>query len=151
MLIAKNDEAKRSKIWRIGMIASSLIIVLVASYLFIKIFNENPMVGKWTDDEGNYKVHFLNNGSMYVTGVTEAGSGELELSYELDKEAKSIAISIDEEILGAEMALGDSEYLEDALETELNDQTIVFYYSVDGDKLVFTEREYGEQMILIKE
>ena len=39
----------------------------------------------------------------------------------------------------------------DAMEIELNDKTVIFEYSVDNDQLVLTEREYGEQMILIKE
>ena len=151
MLIAKNDEAKRSKIWRIGMFISSAIIVLVASYFFIKVFNENPITGKWVNEEGNYRIHFLNNGKMYVTDLDEEGAEELELSYVLDKEAKSIEIVSEEGDFGFLYGLGEAEYLEDAIETEFNDQTVVFNYSVDGDKLIFTEREYGEQMMLIKE
>ena len=54
MLIAKNDEAKRSRIWNRGMIISSVIIVVVAVYLLIKVMNENPVAGEWMDDDGNY-------------------------------------------------------------------------------------------------
>ena len=43
MLIAKNDEAKRTRIWSAGMIISSVIIIFVVGYLFIKMFNENPV------------------------------------------------------------------------------------------------------------
>ena len=150
MLIARNDEEKRSRIWRMGMVLSSVIIVFVAIYLLIKAFNENPVVGKWLDDDGNYAVHFLNNGKVYVTDLNEDGE-EMELLYKLDKEARMIAISSDEEVLADIMEASESDYLEDALETEFNDQTVIFYYSVDNEEMVLTESEYGEQMILIKE
>lgn len=152
MLIARNDEEKRSKIWKMGMIISSVIIIFVAGYLVIKAFNENPVEGKWNDDDGNYAVEILNNGTLYVTDLTgESDAEEMELLYKLDKENKVIAISSDEKALQQMIEENNSEDLEDGLETELNDQTVIFSYSVDNDMLVLTEREYGEQMILIKE
>lgn len=152
MLIARNDEEKRNRIWSKGMIISSVIIIFVAVYLLIKVMNENPVAGEWMDDDGNYAVNILNNGTLYVTDFTEGEEAqEMELLYKLDKENKVIAISSDEEILGQMIEEGDTEYLEDVLETEFNDQTVVFSYSVDNDQLILTDREYGEQMILIKE
>jgi len=151
MLIAKNDEAKRSRIWSRGMIISSVIIVLVAIYLLIKVMNENPVAGEWMDDDGNYAVNILNNGKLYVTDFTEDETEELELLYKIDKETRVIAISSDEKVLEGVMEVSDSEHAEDAMEIELNDKTVIFEYSVDNDQLVLTEREYGEQMILIKE
>lgn len=152
MLIAGNDEEKRSKIWRGGMIISSVIIVLIAVYLFIKAFNDNPLDGQWVDDDGNYKVNILNNETLYVTDLSgDEDVPEYELRYKLDKDSRVIAISSDEKILENIMETNETEYLEDALETELNDQTVIFTYSVENDQLVLTEREYGEQMILIKE
>ena len=151
MLIAKNDEAKRSRIWSRGMIISSVIIIFVAVYLLIKVMNENPVAGEWMDDDGNYAVHILNNGKLYVTDFTEDEAEKMELLYKIDKETRVIAISSDEKVLEGVMEVSDSEHALDAMETELNDQTVVFNYSVDNDQLVLTEREYGEQMILIKE
>lgn len=152
MLIAKNDEAKRSRIWNRGMIISSVIIVFVAVYLLIKVMNENPVAGEWMDDEGNYAVNILNNGTLYVTDYTEGdASDEMELLYKIDKESRVIAISSDEKVLENVLEVSDSEHAEDALETELNDLTVIFNYSVDNNQLILTEREYGDQMILIKE
>lgn len=152
MLIAKNDEAKRSRIWSRGMFISSVIIVFVAVYLLIKVMNENPVVGEWMDDDGNYAVNILNNGKLYVTDYTEGEeTEELELLYKIDKENRMIAISSDEKVLEDAMEASESEHAVDARETELNDQTVIFNYSVDNDQLILTEREYGDQMILIKE
>ena len=133
------------------MIISSVIIVLVAIYLLIKVMNENPVAGEWMDDDGNYAVNILNNGKLYVTDFTEDETEELELLYKIDKETRVIAISSDEKVLEGVMEVSDSEHAEDAMEIELNDKTVIFEYSVDNDQLVLTEREYGEQMILIKE
>ena len=38
MMIEKNDEAMRSKIWRIATIVSSVLIVLIAIFLFDEAF-----------------------------------------------------------------------------------------------------------------
>lgn len=134
------------------MFISSVIIVFVAVYLLIKVMNENPVVGEWMDDDGNYAVNILNNGKLYVTDYTEGEeTEELELLYKIDKENRMIAISSDEKVLEDAMEASESEHAVDARETELNDQTVIFNYSVDNDQLILTEREYGDQMILIKE
>ena len=152
MLIAKNDEAKRSRIWSRGMVISSAIIIFVAAYFLIKMMNETPSAGEWMDDDGNYAMNILNNGTLYVTDFTDGEEAkEQELLYKIDKENRIIAISSDEKMLDDVMEVSDSEHALDAMELELSDQTVVFEYSVDNDQLVLTERDYGEQMILIKE
>ncbi len=143
---------KSNRIWRTGLIVSSVIIVFVAGYLFMKAFNENPVVGKWVDDDGNYTVNILNNGVLYVTDLSEGEEAkEYELAYKLDKKTKVIAILSEQESLEYIVDTADTEYMEDVVESELSDQTVTFSYSVDNNELVLTDREYGEQMILIKE
>ena len=151
MLIAKNDEAKRSKIWSRGMIISSAVIVFVGLYFLIKVMNTNPVAGEWIDDDGNYAMNFLNNGTLYITDFTGEEAAELELLYKLDKESRMLVISSDEGVLEEAFVMSGDEHSEDAMEAELNDETVIFEYSVDNDQLVLTERDYGEQMILIKE
>ena len=134
------------------MIISSVIIVLIAVYFFIKVMNENPVAGEWMDDEGNYAINILNNGKLYVTDFTDSEEEkEQELLYKIDKENRIIAISSNEKVLDDVMEVSDSEHALDAMELELNDQTVIFEYSVDNDQLILTERDYGDQMILIKE
>ena len=104
------------------------------------------------DDEGNYAVNILNNGTLYVTDFTDGEeTKELELLYKIDKESRIIAISSDEEMLANVMDVTDAEHAEEAAQAELNDKTVIFDYSVDNEQMILTEREYGEQMILIKE
>ena len=47
MIIAKNDEAKRSKIWTVVTLVSSVLIVLIAVFLLTKLFTTNPLEGSW--------------------------------------------------------------------------------------------------------
>ena len=134
------------------MIISSVIIIFVAVYLLIKVMNENPVAGEWMDDDGNYALRILNNGKMYVTDFTKDDEAqELEVLYEIDKENRMLVISSDEENLESVMEASESEHALDAMETELGDHTVIFNYSVDNDQLILTERDYGDQMILIKE
>ena len=48
MIIAKNDEEKRSKIWRWVTTIASIVIVVVAVYFLITLFAGNPLEGTWT-------------------------------------------------------------------------------------------------------
>lgn len=134
------------------MLISSVIIIFVAVYLLIKVMNENPVAGEWMDDDGNYALHFLNNGKLYVTDFTgDEQTEELKVLYEIDKENRILVISSDEDNLKGVMEASESEHALDAMETELNDHTVIFNYSVDNDQLILTECDYGDQMILIKE
>ena len=49
MIIAKNDEEKRSRIWRIVTTVSSALIVIIGIYLLTKMFTTNPLEGEWID------------------------------------------------------------------------------------------------------
>ena len=54
MIIAKNDEEKRSRIWRIVTTVSSALIVIIGIYLLTKMFTTNPLEGEWIDENGTF-------------------------------------------------------------------------------------------------
>lgn len=153
MIIAKNNEAMRSKIWRIVMTVSSILIILIAIFLLTKMFTSNPLEGKWVDEDGNYVLNIKSNGNMVVTipEIAEGTSVDVPMGYSLDKEEKTIHIIPDEEEL--EELAGQSEdlYTVETLENALGMVSTTFDYSVDRDQLTLTEREYGEQMVFTKE
>ena len=66
-MIEKNDEAMRSKIWRIATIVSSVLIVLIAIFLLTKLFTTNPVEGSWVNEDGSLELKF--QGSGEVTAV----------------------------------------------------------------------------------
>ncbi len=56
MIVAKNDEVKRSRLWRIALLVSSVLIVLVVIFLLTKLFTTNPLEGSWEDENGKISL-----------------------------------------------------------------------------------------------
>lgn len=44
-MIENNDEAKRSKIWTVVTSVTSVLIIIVAIFLLMKMFTGNPLEG----------------------------------------------------------------------------------------------------------
>jgi hypothetical protein len=135
MIIAKNDEAKRSKIWRMGVIISTLLIIFIGAYLIMKIVSDNPVDGKWMDTDGNYALNIKDNGKLTIT-VQEDDGEVIKATYTLDTEEKTMDITF-----GVEQT-------EDAFANSFGS---TFNYSIENGQLTLTEREYGEQMIFVEE
>ena len=135
MIIAKNDEAKRSKIWRMGVIISTLLIIFIGAYLIMKIVSDNPVDGKWMDTDGNYALNIKDNGKLTIT-VQEDDGEVIKATYTLDTEEKTM-----DSTFGVEQT-------EDAFSNSFGS---TFNYSIENGQLILTEREYGEQMIFVEE
>ena len=153
MIIAKNDEVKRSKIWRIVTTVSSVLFIIIAIYLLTKLFMTNPLEGDWTDEDGNLSISISRNGTAMVTllEVGEAAEVTVPMNYTLDRDAKTITITAKETDFRSMAEKSDGQYTEGTLKNALDSVITTFDYSVDQEQLTLTEREYGEQMILIKE
>ena len=65
-MIANNDEAKRSKIWTVVTAVTSVLIVIVAIFLLMKMFTGNPLEGSWADEDGNMSLKIGRDGQMTV-------------------------------------------------------------------------------------
>ena len=135
MIIAKNDEAKRSKLWKIGVITSTLLIIFIGAYLVLKVVSDNPVDGKWMDTDGNYALNITDNGNMKII-VQDDENTVIKATYTLDTEEKTMDISF------------GLDQVEDAF---INSFGTTFNYSIENGQLVLTEREYGEQMIFVEE
>ena len=149
MIIAKNDENKRSTLWRVAAYGSSVLIVLIAVYLLTKLFTSNPLEGSWEDEDGNLGMTIKKNGSLLVN-IPELAEGQgldVKMNYALDKEEKTITIHPDEE----ELERLSGQYAKEELLHTVNSVATTFNYSVDKSRLTLTEREYGEQLVLVKE
>lgn len=152
-MLSREEEMKRSKIWQVVMTVSSILIVVIAAFFLIKMFRSNPLEGTWRGEDADIILNIKGNSSLVAT-VPEALEGEdieLKLSYTIDKDEKTISIKTDEAAM--EKAVEDSEgqITEEMLENALGSILTTFDYSVDQDELTLTEREYGEQMLFIKE
>lgn len=153
MIIAKNDEVKRSKIWRIVMIVSSVLIIIIGIFLLTKLFTNNPLEGSWKDEEGRVNLQVKGSGVL-TAEVLELGEGanaEVEMRYTIDKEQKTISITSDEAKVQEVLENADGQYEEEELKNVLETLNTTFDYSVDREELTLSEREYGEQMIFTRQ
>lgn len=152
MIIAKNDEAKRSKIWRITTAVSSVLIVVIAVYLLTKLFTSNPLEGSWEDEDGNFAMTIKSNGTVVITlpELAENTDVDVKMNYTLDKDEKTISMHLDEEEIQRLSEKSDGQYTKEMLESAVDVIDTTFNYSVDQSQLTLTEREYGEQLIFLK-
>ncbi len=152
-MIAKNDEAKRSQIWRIVMTVSSVLIIVGAVLLLMKLFTTNPLEGEWTDEDGVFDMSISKDGTMVFTipEAEEAVSVDVNMRYTLNKEEKTITITADESGFQKLADQSQGQYTEEEIRNVLESVVTTFDYSVDQERLTLTEREYGEQLVLVKE
>lgn len=135
------------------MTVSSAVIILIAVYLLVKVFTGNPLQGTWVNEDSNIEMEIKSGSSLTlkVPDLAEESSVNVKLDYSLDKDDKIFTISEDKEELKKLADKSDGMYTEEALEAALGSYMTSFTYSVDGEQLTLTEREYGDQMVLTRE
>ena len=140
MIIAGNDEAKRSKIWRVVTLVSSVLIILIA------------VVGNWESEDATIALKIEKNDTIQVdiTDIAENTDAAVEMNYSVDMKSKIITITKDEEQIDKAVEKADGAYTKEDLENVLDDLDSSFSYSVDGNQMTLTEREYGEQFTFIR-
>ena len=151
-MIANNDEAKRSKIWTVVTAGTSVLIVIIAIFLLMKMFTGNPLEGSWTDEDGNMDLKIGRNGQMTVI-LPASGDGEetqVPMTYTLSKESKTISIQEDDNKIQEIAEKSNGQYTEETLKNAVQSIGTTFEYSIDGGTMTLTEREYGEQMMFNK-
>ncbi|MGF7003775.1 hypothetical protein M2149_002180 [Lachnospiraceae bacterium PFB1-21] len=124
------SEKKRTTIWRVIITVTTVIIVALGISLVVKMFTGNPLAGTWTLDDGTMTLE-IDSSKAVVTSLDEEGS--LTYDYELNRQEKEI------HFMKRESGTASLEALDSA-----------FNYSVDGEVLTLSEREYGEQFIFEK-
>ncbi len=151
MIIAKNDENKRSMLWKAATLVSSVLIILIAVYLLAKLFTSNPLEGSWEDEDGNLGMTIEKNGTLIVNVPDLSdGSVDVKMHYTLDKEEKTISIHPDEGEYAKLLEDSGGQYTKEELLRSVDPVITTFNYSVEKSCLTLTEREYGEQMIFLK-
>ena len=153
MIVAKNDEVKRSRLWRIALLVSSVLIVLVVIFLLTKLITTNPLEGSWEDENGKISLSVEPNGTASVT-VSEAETGQViqvPMKYTIDRDAKTVTIEKDLQAIREAVEESDGNLTQESMEAAAESLDDSFDYSVDQDTLTLSEREYGDQIILIKQ
>lgn len=86
-----------------------------------------------------------------VLELAEDGSASIDMRYTIDRDDKIITITGDEEKIRGLAEKTGEQYTEEELRNMLASISTTFDYSVDQRRLTLSEREYGEQLIFLKE
>ena len=120
------------------MTVSSVVIVLIAIYLLVKVFTGNPLQGSWVNEDSNIEMTIKNGSTLTLTvpDLAEESKVDVKLDYSLDKEDKIFTISEDKEELTKLAEDSKGMYTEEALEAALGSYMTSFSYSIDGAQIV---------------
>lgn len=153
MLIAKNDEEKRSKVWRFVTAATTIIIIVIVGFFITRLFTGNPLEGTWKSEDYDMTLIVGRNNSLSVKCAEwfEGTEVKIKMDYVLDKEAKTITIKANEEALKKAAKESEGQFTAEGLEGAVGMLTTTFDYSVEQNVLVLAEREYGEQLVFTRE
>lgn len=152
-MLSKEEEVKRSRLWRIVMTVSSILIVVIAAFFLVKMFRSNPLEGTWRSEDSDVVLIIKGNSSLTVS-IPEALEGKgikMTLGYSIDKDEKTISIKMNEQAKEKAVKNSGGQLTGEMLESAMSSLLTTFDYSVDQKELTLTEREYGEQMLFIKE
>ena len=135
------------------MAGSTILIIVGAILLLTKLFTTNPLEGDWADEDGSFDMSILKDGSVVFTilEAEEDASMDITMRYTMDKEAKTITITADEAGFRELADESSGQYTEEEIKNAVKSVITTFDYSVDQERLTLTEREYGEQLVLVKE
>lgn len=142
-MFAKENEEKRSQLWRVTVVAATVLIISIGSYMLHKMFTENPIIGTWISQTRDLTLVIEEDGVVRVSG--EVDLEEIVVSYVMDKDNKQVlfTLSLDDETIVSGV---DQEDEEDNLS-----YTSAYNYSVDQEYLTLTDVEFGEVEHFIKE
>lgn len=145
-MIAGNDEKKRSKLWRIAITVSSVLIIIIAVFFGFRLFTANPLEGKWVNEGSGLVMQIQGNGTASLEWPDESDGSE-ELRYHVDLKSKTFTLYQGEEDGTAQEIYDTSAESGFAAETMEG----IYDYSLEQGELTLTEREYGDQMVFEKE
>lgn len=130
-MIYENNEEKRSTIWRTILTVSTVVIIIIAVFFIAKLFTGNPLEGKWVSEGSGDTIEITNDNEMYIH--PEEGGEYTVIRCNVDTKTKVLTVG------GLDDA--DSDII----------QPGTYNYNVEQDTLTLTEREYGDQLVFMRE
>ncbi|SHJ26333.1 hypothetical protein [Hespellia stercorisuis] len=151
-MIATENEDKRSKIWRAVMAVTSILIILIAVFFIVKMFTSNPLEGTWQHDESSLQITVGKDGVATIQWPEEFEQDiKIPMSYSIDRETKTFILRVNKVAIGKAVKDSKGTLTEEGAESAIESLDATYDYSVDKKELTLTDREYGEQMIFVKE
>ena len=150
----QNGEKEKTKIWQILLLGSSFLIVLITGFFVVTLVMQNPLEGRWVSKDKEYYLEIDDSeeakNEIEVKVKIRDVQVEVELYYELDKQAKIITLKADS-ISYTDAAAGTNGVVTaQEIQAHLKEFVVSFEYSIDHDTLTLTEREYGQQFVFTR-
>lgn len=129
------------------MIVSSILIIAIAIFFGIRLFTSNPLEGTWVNEDSGLVMKVQGNDSALLEWTDGSEEEGTKLKYSVDLKSKIFTLYRDEE-----NGMGESDY--DTLSDSgfaAGTMEGTYDYSLEQGELTLTEREYGDQMVFVKE
>lgn len=132
-MIYENNEEKRNTLWRTVLSVSSVIIIIIVVFFVVRLFTGNPLKGTWVNADSGAVLEIRDDGEVILTEAEDRKSEEnIPMTYIVDTKTKTFTVQT------------DSAYAEGVLSGSYD-------YNIEGDTLTLTEREYGDQIVFMRE
>ena len=93
-MILKNNEEKRSTLWRTVLTVSTVLIIIVAVFFIVRLFVGNPLKGTWVSEDSGAVLEILDDGELKMSGTGDGGSEEISATCVVDTREKILNIPI---------------------------------------------------------
>lgn len=149
MQMKQRDEEKRSKAWLVAVLASSVIILLVVVFFVTESVIRNPLEGEWYSEEKGYHLE-IDEDEVTVEATIDGEDIEVDLYYTLDKKDKVITLKSSAAAYAEAADDTDGNLSAGEIGEALNEFVASYNYSVEGDKLTLTEREFANKFVFTR-
>lgn len=154
-MIFGNDEKKRSKLWNLGMIVSTVVIIMIVAFFIVEIFTSNPLVGEWSSEYDDMELNIKSNGQVVVEWSDETFMArddvKVTMPYTVDTSTKTFTLRKDETAITDAAKKTNGTVEEQDIRSAVENLEGSYEYNIEGEYLTLSEREYGEQMVFEKE
>lgn len=153
-MIFGTDEKKRSKIWRLGMTLSTVVIILIVAFFIVQIFIANPLVGEWKNEYTDMEMEIKSNGEAVIEWLDESITTEeikVTMPYTVDTNTKTFVLRKEEDAIAASAKQTNGVVREEQIRSVVENLEGSYEYNIEGECLTLSDREYGEQMVFEKD
>lgn len=134
------------------MTVSSILIIVIAAFFFIKLFTDNPMEGEWAYEDSDLTIQVKSNGTAVIWWPDEFEGADLsiEMQYDVNKDAKIFILHKDEAAVKAAAEKSGGTVTDEQVDSVISALEGSYDYNIEQRQMTLTEREYGEQMVFMK-
>lgn len=135
------------------MSVSSILIIVIAAFFFIKLFTANPLEGKWGYEDSDLTIQVKSNGTAVIQWPDELEGADLsvEMQYDVNKDAKIFVLRKNDAAVKAAAEKSEGSVTAEQVDSAVSSLEGSYEYNIERSQMTLTEREYGEQMVFTKE